>query len=300
MNGYTKLFGSIIHSTVWREAPHVKIVWVTMLAMVDQYGVVEASVPGLADAARVSLEEAEEALAKFLSPDPYSRSKVAEGRRIEVVEGGWKLINHPHYRDKMSIEERRERDAERKRTARANRKTSAERPLSADSPQTSAIVRDVSHTDQIRSDQKPPISPQGGPVLGLKSPHVEEVLAYWALKLYPGKQPKLDDARRKRVKARLADGFTVDQLKRAIDGALRDDWIMGRREGSPKGGYRDVKTVLRDVAQVERLIELAPKQRPSTPPIAFALARTPQERAAPVSLSEMLTRAEAVRKAGGT
>ena len=79
-----------------------------MLAMADQFGIVEASVPGLADMARVTLEECQEALGELQSPDPYSRSSESEGRRIEPVDGGWKLINHGKYREKMGKDERRE------------------------------------------------------------------------------------------------------------------------------------------------------------------------------------------------
>lgn len=134
MNGYTKLFGSLIHSTVWQKEPHVKLVWVTMLAMVNKDGVVEASVPGLAKAAGVTIEQTEEAIASFLAPDPYSRSKEAQGRRIETVDGGWWLINHRKYRELMASEERRERNAERMRTVR-------------DRAHACEPVREVSHTD---------------------------------------------------------------------------------------------------------------------------------------------------------
>lgn len=106
--GYTKLFNEIIASTVWREPDHVRLLWITMLALRDRNHKVEASVPGLADFARISLEECEEALKILSSPDPYSRSKEAEGRRIEATDGGWYIINGEKYRNKMSADERRE------------------------------------------------------------------------------------------------------------------------------------------------------------------------------------------------
>lgn len=108
MSGYTKLFASILASTIWREDNDTRIVWITMLAMSDKDGIVEASVPGLADLARVSVDGARRAILKLSSPDPDSRSEEAEGRRIESIEGGWRLINHAKYRRKMSEEERRE------------------------------------------------------------------------------------------------------------------------------------------------------------------------------------------------
>lgn len=116
--GYTKLFSSILDSTIWQTPIHVKVVWITMLAMVDQDGEVQASVPGLAIRAGVERAQCEQALAILSAPDPDSRTPTAEGRRIEAVAGGWRLINHAVYRHKMSVEERREKEAERKRRYR--------------------------------------------------------------------------------------------------------------------------------------------------------------------------------------
>lgn len=107
MSGFTKLFSTIIHSTVWRAEPHVKIVWITLLAMADRLGRVEASLPGLADAARVSIDEAEAALTVLSSPDPYSRTRDYDGRRIRAIDGGWQLLNYLKYREARTADERR-------------------------------------------------------------------------------------------------------------------------------------------------------------------------------------------------
>lgn len=122
MNGYTKLFGSIVTSTVWRLDSDSRIVWVTMLAIADQDGVVSASVPGLAHVAGVSREACERALAAFLAPDPDSRTSDYEGRRIEAVDGGWMLLNHGKYRDMLSLEDRREKAAKRQRMFKARKR----------------------------------------------------------------------------------------------------------------------------------------------------------------------------------
>lgn len=70
MAHYVKVFDSIIHSTIWREGLHVKVVWITLLAMADFNGEVQASLPGLANAAGVTLPECEEAVARLMAPDP--------------------------------------------------------------------------------------------------------------------------------------------------------------------------------------------------------------------------------------
>lgn len=87
----------MLDSSIWRQDATVCKVWMTLLLMKDQRGRVEASVGGLADRSKVTVEEAERALKSFLSPDPDSKSKNDEGRRIREVEGGWLLINHEKY-----------------------------------------------------------------------------------------------------------------------------------------------------------------------------------------------------------
>ncbi len=104
MAGYTKLHSTILDSSVWAESIATRIVWITMLAMADQNGVVQASVGGLARRANVTRVECEEALSVFLGPDPDSRDGTT-GERIERVPGGWLVLNHANYRDKQTREQ---------------------------------------------------------------------------------------------------------------------------------------------------------------------------------------------------
>jgi uncharacterized phage protein (TIGR02220 family) len=128
MTGYTKLFGSIVLSTIWREPNHVRIVWITMLALADKRGIVEGSVPGLADLCRVSVDECREALAKLKAPDPDSRTKAEGGRRILEVEGGWQLVNHAKYRAKLNQDERTEYLRIKKQESRVNKRRELSTP----------------------------------------------------------------------------------------------------------------------------------------------------------------------------
>jgi hypothetical protein len=107
---FTKLFSSITESTVWCEPDRTRLVWITMLAMADRHGRIWASVPGLANRARVPVEDCRSALDTFLAPDRDSRTPAHEGRRIEMIDGGWRLLNHEKYRnirDEESIRERK-------------------------------------------------------------------------------------------------------------------------------------------------------------------------------------------------
>lgn len=101
-NQFAKLYAQILTSTVWQEPESTRLVWITLLALKDEDGYVGASVPGLAHVARVSMEDCETALATFEAPDEHSRTKDFDGRRIEVVDGGWLVLNADKYRDKQT------------------------------------------------------------------------------------------------------------------------------------------------------------------------------------------------------
>lgn len=121
---YTKLFSDILASTIWAEGNATRIVWITMLAMANKDGEVGASIPGLAHIARVTLAECEQAITALESPDPHSRTKTHEGRRIKKVDGGWFILNYEAHRERASLDERRQKDRlrqERKRLRDASR-----------------------------------------------------------------------------------------------------------------------------------------------------------------------------------
>lgn len=160
---FTKLFAEILDSTIWRETNETRLVWITMLAMADKHGDVMASVPGLADRSRVTLKECEEALKSLLSPDPYSRTTDYEGRRIEVVDGGWHLLNHAKYRRKMNEEERREYNRVKQAERRKRLKEEEERRQTLsnnvnDSQQSSAMS---AHTEAEAEADKGIEEPNG-------------------------------------------------------------------------------------------------------------------------------------------
>lgn len=167
MNGYTKLFGSIVASTIWREDDKTRIVWVTMLAMANKHGDVEASIPGLSDLARVSIADVEKALATLLAPDGYSRTKDYEGRRISPIEGGWHILNHSKYREKMSKDERRNYLARKQAERRARLKAESDR-VNTESTNVAIgqhastpvnIQRDIAEADTEAEERERALSP---------------------------------------------------------------------------------------------------------------------------------------------
>jgi hypothetical protein len=105
MAGFVKVFTSILTSTIWGEDHATVRVWIAMLASADADGMVEGSVPGFARVANVTMAEMEHALEVLYSPDPHSRTKDHEGRRIEAFDGGWRILNHTKYRETANAQE---------------------------------------------------------------------------------------------------------------------------------------------------------------------------------------------------
>jgi len=263
--GFVKIYGSILRSSVWQQPLATKVVWITMLALADENGLVEASIPGLAATAGVTLEDCEAALACFTSPDRYSGSDVDEGRRIRPCRGGWVIINHKYYRELRT--ERQLREAERIAGKRARSKAPEECNTLA-TVQHVANVADVAPNAEanaemdISSDSTPSSPDATSPIDGSEpeasraqtTQAVKTVFECWQAE--HGKQrSKLDGKRIARIRARLGEGFTVEQLCAAIRGAKKDPFLMGR---DPRAGraFDGLETLLRDAAQVERLAAL--------------------------------------------
>lgn len=124
-NMYNKLFTKILDSSIWLENQPTRIVWITFLACMDQDGVVAlSSVGNVANRARVSDQEAEDAINCLESPDIYNPDQEREGCRIERIPGvGWIVLNAQKYRDIIKAETARAQTRQRTREWRERQKT---------------------------------------------------------------------------------------------------------------------------------------------------------------------------------
>jgi hypothetical protein len=193
MEGYAKLWSSIIHSTVWAEADHVRILWITMLAIADSEGYVGASIPGLASAAKIPLTACEAGLIRLLSPDTYSRTKLHEGRRIEEADGGWIILNYRKHRDTHDEEERRRQGRERARRFREKHK--------GNNGKSNAVTRTVTKSNDIAESRGQNAE---AIILSLPEGEFEKVVGAfteWASWFCPDDPPKID---LKKIQAMLA------------------------------------------------------------------------------------------------
>lgn len=115
MSNYTKLFGTILDSTIWSEPQHVKVVWITLLAMSDTMGFVKGFPDSIRKRAQVSHEECTDALQRLSSPDPNGLRQPFEGRRIKESEDGcgYEILNHGKYYDLLSPQDILDKKAKR-------------------------------------------------------------------------------------------------------------------------------------------------------------------------------------------
>lgn len=151
---YSKLFSSLVHSSLWTAEDHVRLLFVTLLAIADREGFVYGSRHGLERTANIRWGESakgdRDPWEVLLSPDPDSsdifRNPANQGRRIEEVPGGFRILNYLYYRSLRNNDDRKEqnRRAQQKfraksSTQRASAKISQRKPrsalLSPDKPQ---------------------------------------------------------------------------------------------------------------------------------------------------------------------
>lgn len=148
--GYTPLFDTLLSGTLYSRWPHTGV-WACLLSRVSREGLIDETPQALATAIGIPLDEFNRCIADFMQPDPQSRSREEDGRRLVLIDEsrawGWRVVNHSKYKEKArkrAYDEQRTSsgaDAERKRRERASDHTdptcpdaSRRVPLSSPSP----------------------------------------------------------------------------------------------------------------------------------------------------------------------
>ena len=156
------------------ESNETRIVWMTLLAMADKNGEVQASIPGLANIARVDVEACRTAIKIFESPDPDSRTKDEDGRRIQEIKGGWHILNHEYYRELGSEEDQRRKAAERQRRYRERQKRNGKNVTGCDKSHQKPHTDTKADTEaNTKADTEAEKGKEGNPSKALKQKIVD-------------------------------------------------------------------------------------------------------------------------------
>ncbi|OED40256.1 hypothetical protein ACH42_17240 [Endozoicomonas sp. (ex Bugula neritina AB1)] len=92
---------------------------------------------------------------------------------------------------------------------------------------------------------------------GISSEHVTEIFQFWQTTLnHP--QSRLDEKRRKQIRAALKIGYSVDDLKTAILGCAMTPFNQGKNEQGQK--YDGLHVILKNADQIDRFINTALNQ----------------------------------------
>lgn len=82
------------------------------------------------------------------------------------------------------------------------------------------------------------------------------IFAYWQ-QIMEKPRAQLDAKRKKAIAGRLKDGYTPEQLCKAIDGCRKDPFSMGKNDRSTL--YNDIELICRDGPRVDKFIAHADK-----------------------------------------
>lgn len=99
MHTWTKLHCSLNQSSIARCPYHTRLVWISLLSICRLDGIVAISDDRIAATCNVTEDEAVDAMKTLSSPDPNSKDPEFDGRRLERVVGGYRILNYFKYRD---------------------------------------------------------------------------------------------------------------------------------------------------------------------------------------------------------
>lgn len=120
---YGKVFASMYEGSMMGRGPEVFAVWPYILSTTSDEGFVEINPFLVAVKIGMKPEAVQEVLKDFLSPDPSSRSKELEGRKLEKIgEFLYRVVNHAYYRAIRNAEDRREQNRLAQERFRAKKK----------------------------------------------------------------------------------------------------------------------------------------------------------------------------------
>ena len=121
---FAKIFTQIFDSSI-AESPEVRFTFMDLLVLADLNGVVDMTHEAIARRTNRPLDVVRSTIATLEAPDPDSRTKDHEGRRLKRLDAhrdwGWVILNYSQFRAIASEEQRREKTLARVHKFRTKR-----------------------------------------------------------------------------------------------------------------------------------------------------------------------------------
>jgi hypothetical protein len=219
-------------------------VWASLLPLADARGHIDMSFPAISTMTGWPLELLRQGIEELEKPDPDSRSQAEEGRRLVRLDParswGWRLVNHSLYRERARDKQRTEdgRNATKVRNWREKQKE----PVTECNPALPVVTSGtLSDSDTDTNKNKDTSSSSTG-----------EVFEHWR-RVFKKGRCVLDPKRTKFIRVALKN-YSVDELKRCIDGYRKSDWHAGKNETGKV--YDEISLFLRDAEHIERGISI--------------------------------------------
>lgn len=177
---------------------------------------------------------------------------VALGFLDATPSGGLEWHDWDDMQGKVAEKAKKERD--RKREYRARKKAEQEAELSRGTAQGRPALRNGTErngTEQLPLSAEPPAD------------RAQVVFEHWRKVMRKTARTAFDSARRKAVEARFADGYTIDDLKRAIEGCSLTPFNRGENDRGER--YDDLELICRTAAHVDKFRARAHADAPTPP-----------------------------------
>lgn len=229
---YGKVFAQTYVGSMFGAGLPVMALWPYMLATCDKKGRVEVNPPMVAVMLGCTDDEVSGALTFLAAPDPNSRTKDFDGRRIEKVgQFLYQILNYVKYRDIRAEEERIEYQREWDRAHRPSGAARAKKASPTKSPTKSDKVR-LGPTSPTKVEVEAEVEKKKGTACVAANGHAAVAMFCEAFKAHHGVNPSGPAIGRasKDMKALLAEhGEAVYGAAISAYFASRDKFVVQHR-----------------------------------------------------------------------
>lgn len=210
---FAKVFSQIFDSSI-AEDYNCRRMFMDLLVLADPTGAVDMTYEAIARRTNVPIEEVKKYIAELLKPDPSSRSKMSNGKRIVALDSnrdwGWLIVNYKFYRQIRDQEVRREYFRDAQRRSRAKRRKVKDSGLT-----------DVDVVDEVGQVVTSPSS--SSYLLSLKEGVRGRFEEWVPVRKAMGNKPKNWDAMFSKQVAWLHQFNETDQIE-ILDQSIRNNW----------------------------------------------------------------------------